>query len=147
MLGLAVHDDGNGPALYAAEYDAIWRWDGAAWMSLEQSPWGVYDLLSFDDGSGPALWAGGAFVEVGGRVATGITKWACAANWLPGDLNCDGLIDGRDVNPFVLRLSDRDAWEAAYPGCPPLNGDLDGGGTVGFDDINPFVAVLAGGGR
>jgi hypothetical protein len=65
----AVHDDGSGPALYAAGYfDTagcqpalnVARWDGAEWRPTGQ---GMQDLLvrallSFDDGNGPALYAG-----------------------------------------------------------------------------------------
>ncbi|MEW6253069.1 MAG: FG-GAP-like repeat-containing protein [Planctomycetota bacterium] len=63
---------------------------------------------------------------------------------LPGDLNCDGRVDFDDINPFVLALSDPQAYQAAYPGCNILNGDCNGDGQVNFDDINPFVALLTG---
>ena len=61
-----------------------------------------------------------------------------------GDLNCDGVIDFDDINPFVLALSDPVAYQAAYPNCDILNGDCDGDGDVDFDDINAFVALLGG---
>ncbi len=61
-----------------------------------------------------------------------------------GDLNCDGQIDFRDINPFVLRLSNPSNYFAAYPNCPDGNGDINGSGSVGFQDINPFVALLTG---
>ena len=57
-------------------------------------------------------------------------------------MNCDGVVDFGDINPFVLLLSNPAAWQAAYPGCPAANGDIDGDGVVGFGDINPFVALL-----
>lgn len=64
-----------------------------------------------------------------------------------GDLNCDGVIDFDDINPFVLALSNWTAWLTQYPHCPPENADInaDGkfGGAQGFGDINPFVALLA----
>jgi hypothetical protein len=59
-----------------------------------------------------------------------------------GDLNCDGVVDFGDINPFVLILSSPAAWQQAYPGCPPLNGDINGNLSVGFEDINPFVALM-----
>jgi hypothetical protein len=62
---------------------------------------------------------------------------------LPGDLNCDGLVDFGDINPFVLRLSDPGGYVTTYPECPDANGDINGNGSVGFDDINPFVALLS----
>jgi hypothetical protein len=62
----------------------------------------------------------------------------------PGDLNCDGVVDFDDINPFVLALSDPTGYYAAYPLCNWLNGDCNGDGLVDFDDINPFVALLSG---
>ena len=63
----------------------------------------------------------------------------------PGDLNCDSNVDFDDINPFVLALSGRAAYEAVYPDCNWLNGDCDEDGDVDFDDIDPFVAILTGG--
>ncbi len=65
-----------------------------------------------------------------------------------GDLNCDGTVDFGDINPFVLYLSNIDAWRAAFPRCHALNGDINGDGTYGqwsFGDINPFVELLING--
>jgi aminopeptidase N len=65
-----------------------------------------------------------------------------------GDVNCDGEVDLRDINPFVQCLSNFAAWQATYPGCPPQNADINGDGTYGqlsFGDINPFVALLGAG--
>jgi hypothetical protein len=71
---------------------------------------------------------------------------ACEASALcHGDLNCDGTIDFRDINPIVLYLSDAAQWQAEYPGCDPRNGDLNCDGTYGqwsFGDINPFVQLM-----
>jgi hypothetical protein len=61
----------------------------------------------------------------------------------PGDVNCDGVVNFADINPFVLALSNPAAWQAAYPGCPVLNGDINGDGVVSFADINPFVMLLS----
>jgi hypothetical protein len=66
-----------------------------------------------------------------------------------GDLNCDGVTDFGDINPFVLYLSNFGLWQATYAGCDPLNGDINGDGVYGqasFGDINPFVALLCDGG-
>jgi hypothetical protein len=61
---------------------------------------------------------------------------------LVGDLNCDGTVGFGDINPFVLFLSNYEAWLAIYQ-CNPVNGDINGDGTYpSFADINPFVALL-----
>jgi hypothetical protein len=62
-----------------------------------------------------------------------------------GDVNCDGVTDLADINPFVLYLSRYTVWQAEFPGCDPLNGDINGDGTYGqesFGDINPFVDLI-----
>ncbi len=60
-----------------------------------------------------------------------------------GDLNCDGVADLADINPFILALTDLPAWQTQFAGCPDANGDLDGDGSVGFADIDPFVGLLS----
>ena len=71
--------------------------------------------------------------------------WPAAPSVRPGDLNCDGVVNFKDINPFVLILSNLASWETAYPGCPWQNGDCNQDGAVNFKDINPFVAILSGG--
>ena len=66
--------------------------------------------------------------------------------YVAADMNCDGVLNFGDINPFWLALSNPSAWHVAYPNCDILNGDINGDGTVGFGDINPFVALLSGGG-
>jgi hypothetical protein len=64
-----------------------------------------------------------------------------------GDLNCDGLVDFDDINPFVMALSSGEAeYYAQYPSCHFYNGDANSDGSVNFDDINPFVECLSAGG-
>jgi hypothetical protein len=67
--------------------------------------------------------------------------------WLDllGDMNCDGLVNFDDINPFVLALSDPTGYQQQYPTCNILNGDCNSDGAVDFDDINPFVALLGAG--
>ena len=65
-------------------------------------------------------------------------------NWPRGDLNCDGVVNFLDINPFVLALTGQAAYQAQYPNCNWLNADANGDGVVNFADINPFVALLSG---
>jgi hypothetical protein len=62
-----------------------------------------------------------------------------------GDLNCDGVVDFGDINPFVLALSNPAAYAQAFPECHILTGDMNCDGLVDFGDINPFVSCLANG--
>jgi len=64
-----------------------------------------------------------------------------------GDLNCDGTVDGFDIQPFVLALTDPDEYVNQYPNCDVMNADCNGDGSVDGFDIQPFVELLTGGGR
>jgi hypothetical protein len=59
-----------------------------------------------------------------------------------GDLDCNGVVDFFDIDPFVLALSGQTAYESAYPECLWLNGDCDQDGDVDFFDIDAFVALI-----
>ena len=82
------------------------------------------------------------------KMARSVVGWlvdqAQVQVFVAGDLNCDGVIDFLDINPFVLGLSDPAGYQAAYPNCNLLNGDINGDGVFDFQDINPFVALLSG---
>ncbi len=61
---------------------------------------------------------------------------------VPGDLNCDGLVNAFDIDPFVLALTDPAAYADAFPTCNILNGDCNNDGNVNAFDIDPFVSLL-----
>jgi hypothetical protein len=61
-----------------------------------------------------------------------------------GDLNCDGEVDGFDIDPFFAALADPTAWQAQYPGCDILNGDINNDGAMDGFDIDPFFVLLGG---
>ena len=63
---------------------------------------------------------------------------------LLGDLNCDGTVNGLDVQPFVLVQVDPGAYPTNYPTCNPYRADLDGDGMVSLADLAPFVTLLVG---
>jgi hypothetical protein len=60
----------------------------------------------------------------------------------PADVNCDGLVNNFDIDPFVLALSDLVAYGAQYPACSRLAGDANGDGHIDNFDIDPFVLCL-----
>jgi hypothetical protein len=83
----------------------------------------------------------------GGNFALSGGFWSgVVAGPTPGDLNCDGVVNFDDIDPFVLALSDPNGYEQQYPDCNILAGDCNDDGYVDFGDINPFVAILSGGG-
>lgn len=63
--------------------------------------------------------------------------------WLkPGDLNCDGLVNNFDIDPFVAAILDANAYAAAYPACYIGNADINGDDLVNNFDIDPFVNLI-----
>lgn len=90
IFGMAVFDDGDGPALYAGGQFAsaggvaasnIARWDGSQWSPLGSGVNGAVSCMAvFDDGSGPALYVGGSFTSAGGVPVNRIARWD-GASW------------------------------------------------------------------
>ncbi len=64
----------------------------------------------------------------------------------PGDLNCDGLVNSFDIDPFVLALTDPVAYAQAFPLCDYMLADINRDGLVNSFDIDPFVILLTSGG-
>jgi len=62
-----------------------------------------------------------------------------------GDLNCDTQVDGFDIQPFVLALTDPDGYASQYPDCDRTLADCNEDGTIDGFDIQPFVNLLVGG--
>jgi hypothetical protein len=62
-----------------------------------------------------------------------------------GDLNCDGLSNTFDIDPFVLALTAPDLYAAQYPCCNYMNADANFDGLVNTFDIDAFVTILTGG--
>ena len=60
----------------------------------------------------------------------------------PGDVNCDGQINGKDIQAFVVAVTTPGAYAAAYPGCNILNADTNSNTTADAGDIPSFLALL-----
>lgn len=118
-----------------------------------------FDLSWYTVNSGGGVSVGGDFelegtigqVDAGGELAGGeftLTGgfWpgvqAAPAGDLIGDLNCDGLINTGDIDPFVLALLDPADYANSFPDCNRFNADANGDGLVNTGDIDPFVELL-----
>ena len=67
-----------------------------------------------------------------------------APSGIPGDVNCDGLVNGLDVTAFVLAMTDPGSFAAQYPMCGIMGADLTGDCQVNEEDVQAFVnAMLA----
>lgn len=69
----------------------------------------------------------------------------CEAGAMIGDLNCDGVVNSFDIDPFVLAITNPSGYQAAFPGCSIMNADANADGSVNSFDIDPFVGLLTGG--
>lgn len=72
--------------------------------------------------------------------------WNAVSNGdgLAGDVNCDGLVNMGDVQPFVNLLSQEAVWRASNYGCDSRNGDVNRDGKINFADVSPFVSLITG---
>ncbi|MCG3127027.1 MAG: hypothetical protein CHACPFDD_01883 [Phycisphaerae bacterium] len=62
-----------------------------------------------------------------------------------GDANCDGHVDGFDVDGFVLLLTDPSAYDALFPDCDGQTFcDMNDDGSVNGFDVDGFVDALTG---
>lgn len=62
------------------------------------------------------------------------------------DLDCDGSVDLRDVEPFIVALIDPEGYINARPNCDIKVGDINGDGSVDLQDVEPFIACVLNGG-
>ncbi len=66
-----------------------------------------------------------------------------------GDLNCDGVVDGLDVDPFIKVLTASppyDEYYAAHPGCFHTRADIDADQDFDVSDVGLFADLLLTGG-
>ncbi|MCA9256729.1 MAG: hypothetical protein KDA33_13865, partial [Phycisphaerales bacterium] len=62
---------------------------------------------------------------------------------LPGDLNCDGSVDGRDVAAMTTALrGGASEFQMQYPDCDSGRTDLNGDGQTDAADITFLVDLL-----
>ena len=59
-----------------------------------------------------------------------------------GDLNCDGVVNNFDIDPFVLALTNPTKYAQQFPNCDRRLADCNGDEEVNNFDIDPFVRLL-----
>ena len=111
------------------------------------------ELGVYDEATGTLIW--GPINIEGQTGSNGHLGVACAivdndrnCNGVPdecdvmGDLNCDGVVNAFDIDPFVLALTNQPGYYAAYPNCDHLLGDCNFDCVLDAFDIDAFVAIL-----
>ncbi len=157
---LVSHDDGSGPALYAAgSFGAaggvtarnIARWNGSSWEAVAGGLGGVLDLAVFDDGAGGgvALYVCGGFAfahPVSGFpvLVNNIAKWD-GSGW-------SALGEGLNGLPLAMAVHDDGSGPALYVGgtCTEAGGiparrlaRWNGSSWSAVGVVEGFVAALA----
>ena len=128
----------NGAVLIASGSFAAPQASGNYTFRLENAVATVLDNVS--PPTPPAHWpVSAATVNLNGGSFSFAVQGVCR-----GDMNCSGEVNFKDINPFVVYLSNLSAWQASFAGCSPANGDINADGTYpSFKDINPFVVLLS----
>ncbi len=102
-----------------------------------------YPMFMYDLAQGP----GGTWVAMSHPYPAGSNVGSAAA-WVaepyPGDMNCDGLLNGLDIQGFVLAMVDPSGFAIAYPDCTACNADVNEDGAIDDLDIAAFVSLLTG---
>ncbi|MFH1746964.1 MAG: S8 family serine peptidase [Planctomycetota bacterium] len=62
-----------------------------------------------------------------------------------GDMNCDGIVNAYDIDPFICAVSPECDYAAAWPDCDESLADANGDGSVDSYDIDAFIDLVAGG--
>jgi hypothetical protein len=70
---------------------------------------------------------------------------ATAYMYRAGDTNCDGAVDGGDIDPFFEALADPQQYLMDLPYCSLGTVDVNGDGSADGGDIDPFFVLLGGG--
>ncbi|MBU0640030.1 MAG: hypothetical protein KKB50_14280, partial [Planctomycetes bacterium] len=61
-----------------------------------------------------------------------------------GDLNCDGIVNGFDIDAFIAALKGPAYYDPVYPDCDLVLADINADGVVNGFDIDPYIALLIG---
>lgn len=130
--------------IYTSAASAQWSvpWHATDSGGIQHSVGGAWSLSgTTGQADASAALTGGAWSFTGGFW---VVESAGSQNHT-GDMNCDGVVNNFDIDPFVTALTNAAAYAAQFPGCNILNADANGDGLVNNFDIDPFVSMLSGG--
>lgn len=103
------------------------------------SRWGDYSAVNVDPLQRGLFWAHHEFA-INNSWRTWVAAFGPESG--QGDVNCDGSLDLRDVEPFVLALLSPAEYEKQFPDCEIERADMNADGSVDLVDVGPFVEAL-----
>lgn len=138
-----IQVSGNGTT-----WTSVWDHTGAA---LAETEWSLqsYDISAIADGR-PAVyvrWGMGptdSSITYSGWNIDDVEIWGVVPGPVLGDMNCDGVLDLGDIDPFVLALLDKDEYLAVYPNCDLDLADTNADLSLSGSDVGSFVQFLLG---
>lgn len=100
-----------------------------------------WDLFSVSTTSDDCLSLTGPGIEpVEGRIRTWFATLVAPARH--GDVNCDGRIDGTDIQAFAIALVNPGDYLTSFPNCEFLTADVNGDQFLDAGDVEPFLQLV-----
>lgn len=112
----------------------VWRHSNGEFLQITADPFS--NRTPAINNAGEITWVAGTYPDWDISLLRRLAR---------GDLNCDGALDGADIDPFFLALGRPMAYQSAFPTCDPTLGDMNADGALNGADIDPFFAALGGG--
>ncbi|MBL8877500.1 MAG: immunoglobulin domain-containing protein [Phycisphaerales bacterium] len=144
----SVSASGGPPLTYAWRKDGVELVDGPTGSGSTVSGAGTA-MLSITAVSSADMGAYDCMItnDCGGEPSGAAALTVTTCGELRGDMNCDGVVNNFDIDPFVLALTDFDAYELLFPDCDGgSHGDTNDDGVLNNFDIDPFVNCIMNGG-
>lgn len=79
----------------------------------------------------------------GGLARSPVARMTLIPNACAGDVNCDGVLNGLDIDAFIEAVVDPAGYESRFPDCSILDADVNDDGDVNVDDAVAFAQHLA----
>ena len=134
------------PAASFFSYVTLQRFDGFTWAYVVTTAFSPNAVTPFDFSAtlqpGQYRLDSNLTLGVNASAAQHGSYHYTLSIFKPGDMNCDGALNGLDVMPFVTALLNPAAYAATWPACDVNNADVNLSGAVNVDDVAPFVQCV-----